>query len=355
MAQTLARAAGSICPCAKRVASPELRKGHRVKSHNGVGRMRAEEYLAPETLMQLAPFELRARAIVEGLASGMHRSPYQGLAVEFAEHRQYTPGDSIRTLDWKVFARTDKLYVKRYEQETNLDVVVLVDRSRSMRFGSLEMKSGWGGTDPSRATARWTKWDHATAITAALAYLCLQQGDRVGVATFSDALHTSLRRNGARDQWRAIVQALSIEPVTGKANFARAAEQALAKVHNRALFFIVSDFLGSHEEVRAMLARFRHRKDDLVLVQTLDRQELRFDLEAPAPFAGLEGEPTLETDPQAIRAAYLEVMREHIDKLATTTRAFGADFFTLDTHESVGPALAALLDRRTSFQGRRAR
>ncbi len=326
-----------------------------MKTHNRIERMRAEEYLAPETLMQLAPFELRARAIVEGLSSGMHRSPYQGLAVEFAEHRQYTPGDSIRTLDWKVFARTDKLYVKRYEQETNLDVVILIDRSRSMRYGSLGMKTGWGGTDPSRATSHWTKWDHATAITAALAYLCLQQGDRVGVATFSDGLHTALRRSGARDQWRAIVQALAVEPVVGQASFAKAAEQALVKVHNRALFFIVSDFLGPVDEIRAMLARFRHRKDDIVLVQTLDRQELRFELDVPAPFLGLEGEPALETDPQAIRAAYLQVMREHIEQLATTTRAFGADFFTVDTHESVGPALAALLDRRTSYAGRRAR
>ena len=324
-----------------------------MKNHNVPGRMRAEEYLAPETLMQLAPFELRARVIVEGLHSGMHRSPYQGLAVEFAEHRQYTSGDSLRTLDWKVFARTDKLYVKRYEQETNLDVVVLIDRSRSMRYGSLGMKAGWGGTDPSRATSRWTKWDHATAITAALAYLCLQQGDRVGVATFTEALHTSLRRSGARDQWRTIVQALSIEPITGTANFTKAAEQALAKVQNRALFFIVSDFLGPIEDVRSMLARFRHRNDDVVLIQTLDRQELRFELETSAPFEGLEGESLIETDPNAIRAAYLEVIREHIDQLSSTARAFGADLFTLDTHDSVGPALAALLDRRASFRGRR--
>ncbi len=326
-----------------------------MKAKNQIERMRAEEYLAPETLMQLGPLELRARAIVEGLASGMHQSPYQGLAVEFAEHRQYAPGDSIRTLDWKVFARTDKLYVKRFEQETNLDVVILVDRSRSMRFGSLGMKSGWGGTNPSRATAHWTKWDHATAITAALAYLCLQQGDRVGVATFSDGIHTALRRSGARDQWRAIVQALSIEPVVGKANFTKAAEQALAKVHNRALFFILSDFLCPLEDIRAMLARFRHREDDIVFMQTLDRQELRFDLDIPAPFLGLEGEAALEVDPQAIRATYLQVMREHNDQIAVAARAFGADFCTVDTHESVGPALAALLDRRTSFVGRRAR
>ena len=104
--------------------------------------MRAEQYLAPETLGQLLPFELRARMIVEGVMSGMHRSPYHGLAVEFAEHRQYSPGDGIRQMDWKVFARTDKLYIKRYVQETNLDVVVMVDCSNSMRFGTLAVKQG---------------------------------------------------------------------------------------------------------------------------------------------------------------------------------------------------------------------
>jgi uncharacterized protein (DUF58 family) len=134
--------------------------------------LRAEQYLAPETLGTLAPFELRARMIVEGVMSGMHRSPYQSLAVEFAEHRQYAPGDSIRQIDWKVFARTDKMYVKRYVQETNLDVMVLVDRSSSMRFGTLPVKKGWGGTDPSRERGLWTKFDHATATAAALAYLC---------------------------------------------------------------------------------------------------------------------------------------------------------------------------------------
>lgn len=315
--------------------------------------MRAEQYLAPETLGQLAPFELRARMIVEGVMSGMHRSPYQGLAVEFAEHRQYTPGDGIRQIDWKVFARTDKLHVKRYVQETNLDVVVLVDRSGSMRFGTLAMKKGWGGTAASRARGMWTKYDHATATAAALAYLCLHQGDRVGLALFDTELRAQVKRSSARDQWRAIVGALSAEPVEGRAQLGRSVDQMLARVSNRALFVIVSDFLVPLEEVRGAVARLTHRGHDALLVQTLDRQELRFEFEAPALFEGLEGETGIETDPRAIREAYLEALRAHVEGVDRIARSLGADAVVADTHESVGPVLAAAIDRRMSFAGRR--
>jgi uncharacterized protein (DUF58 family) len=315
--------------------------------------MRAEQYLAPETLGQLAPFELRARMIVEGVMSGMHRSPYQGLAVEFAEHRQYAPGDGIRQIDWKVFARTDKLHVKRYVQETNLDVMVLVDRSASMRFGTLPVKKGWGGTDAGRARGLWTKFDHATATAAAIAYVCLHQGDRVGLALFDEDVPTFVKRSSQRDQWRAIVGALSVEPVAGRANIGRAVDQMLARVTNRALFVIVSDFLMPLDAVKGAMARLSHRGHDAMLLQTLDRQELRFDLDAAARFEGLEGGDALETDPRAVRAAYLELLREHVEGVDRIARGFGADSLVCDTHESVGPALAALLDRRMAFAGRR--
>lgn len=317
--------------------------------------IRAEQYLAPETLGQLAPFELRAKMIVEGVMSGMHRSPYQGLAVEFAEHRQYVKGDPVRHIDWKVFGRSDKLYLKRYVQETNLDVVVLVDASASMRFGTLAVKEGWGGTQASRAAekatggAKWTKFDHATAIAAAMAYVCLQQRDRVGVGTFSDELRTIIKRSNARDQWRLVVQALSTEPVQSKANLPKVAEQALSKVLNRALIVIVSDFLMPVPQIREALARFRYRHHDVVLLQILDRQEMRFDLADPAPFVGLEGEGRINVDPPALRAAYLAAMREHLEEIARVSRAFGFDYQRMDSHESVGPTLAALLARRDAL------
>ncbi len=310
--------------------------------------MRAEQYLAPETLGQLAPFELRAKMIVEGVMSGMHRSPYQGLAVEFAQHRQYVPGDSIRHLDWKVYGRSDKLYLKQYQQETNLDVMVLLDSSASMGYGSLKVKSGWGGTAASRTSGMWTKFDCATAVSAAIAYLCLSQQDRVGLAVYADDLRVQLRRRSARDQWRSIVQTLSVQPVDRQANLARCADQILSKVTNRALFFIVSDFLDDPAQVRAALARFRHRNHDIVLVQILDRQERLFEFDQPAPFDGLEGEGRVQVDPRALRDAYLEALRKSVEALTTAARAFGYDFIQLDSHESVGPNLARLLARRNA-------
>ncbi|MFO0961469.1 MAG: DUF58 domain-containing protein [Phycisphaerales bacterium] len=307
--------------------------------------MRAEQYLAPETLAQLGPFEVRAKRIAEGVMSGMHRSPYQGLAVEFAEHRQYVAGDPVRHIDWKVFGRSDKLYLKRFQQETNLDIHVLVDASGSMRFGTLGTKDGWGGTRTGRAQV-WTKFDHATAAAAALAFLGLSQRDRVSTTMFGPGLVAATRCSNAQGHWRAIVQCLATHAVDGKANIAQAVDELLGRVSHRSLIVLVSDFLMPRAQVRDALARLRHRGHDVILLRILDRRELRFDLDENAPFVGLEGEAPLEVDARAVRQAYLEVLQEDERALESLARGFGFDLVRLDTHESVGPALAALLARR---------
>ncbi len=308
--------------------------------------VRAEQYLAPEILGQLAPFELRAKMIVEGVMSGMHRSPYQGMAVEFAEHRQYVPGDDLKHLDWKVYGRSDKLYIKQYQQETTLDVILLVDGSASMSYGSLGVKTGWGGTEASRRRNVWTKFDHATAVAAAIAYLCLHQQDRVGLAVYADDVRTMVSRSSARGQWRRIVSALSVEPVQATTNLAKLADQIVSKITNRALFVIVSDLFDELESIRQALARFRHRRHDVILLQTLDRQELRFVFGEPAPFEGLEGEGIVRIDPRALRQGYIEALSRHVDEVGRIALGFGFDYHRLDTHESVGPALAYMLARR---------
>jgi len=314
--------------------------------------MRAEQYLAPETLAQLAPFALRARMIVEGVTSGMHRSPYQGLAVEFAEHRPYTPGESLRHLDWKVFGRSDKLYVKRYQQETNLDVMLLIDCSASMRFGTLGNKAGWGGTDAGRSRTLWTKFDCATATAVALAYLCLAQRDRVGVSLFADGVKVSLRGSGVRDQWRKIVQSLTTEPVSGATAIVRSTDEVLAKITNRCLFFILSDFLFPPAQLRDALARFRHRGHDVVLIEILDRQEIRFELDDPTVFEALEGDERVVADARLVRRAYLEELEAHRGEIERLVRGFGYDRVSLDSHDSVAPALSALLARREALERR---
>jgi uncharacterized protein (DUF58 family) len=311
--------------------------------------LRSEGYLAPETIGQLGTLELRARMITEGVMSGMHSSPYQGLAVEFAEHRQYVPGDDPRHIDWKVFGRSDKLQLKQYQQETTLDVMLLVDASASMRYGTLPIKKGWGGTKAMEDVGSWTKFDHATAILAALGYICLQQRDRVGVVTFSDGVQTQLKRSNARDTWRNIVNTLACEPVDETTSFTKTIDQVIANTTNRSLFIIVSDFLMPLKDILESLAKFKHRRHDVALLQTLDRTELRFDLDDPAPFIGLEGEDRITIDPRVVRKQYLQELETHCTTIEKGARGLGYDFTRVDTHNSVGPPIAALLSRRAAY------
>jgi uncharacterized protein (DUF58 family) len=302
----------------------------------------SQDYLAPQTLAQLGRLELRAKMIVEGMMGGAHRSPYQGTAVEFAAHRAYVTGDDTRHLDWRVFGRTDKLYIRQHQQETNLDVMLVVDASASMGYGTLEMERDgrW---------LRWTKLDHATAISAALAYLALRQHDRVGLAIIADRVRLLVERSGVQRHWRQLVAALSTEAPRDGTDLARAAEEVVARIRNRALFVVVSDLFDDAGTVGEALARFRHHGHDVILINTLDRQEMQFTLTEPAPFVGLEGEGELRIDPRALRGAYLDSVREHLDAIARRALSLGFEYHRLDTHEPVGPPLARVLARRDAI------
>jgi uncharacterized protein (DUF58 family) len=268
--------------------------------------------------------------------------------VEFAEHRQYVAGDPVRHIDWKVFGRSDKLYLKRFQQETNLDIHIMVDASGSMRFGTLGSKYGWGGTQTGKQS-NWTKFDHATAAAAAMAFLGLAQRDRVSTEMFGQTLIAATRCSNSQGHWRAIVQCLATHAIDGRADLPRAVDELLSRGTHRSLVVVVSDFLMPKQQVKDALARLRHRGHDVILVRVLDRAELRFDIDENAPFEGLEGEATLEVDTRSIRQAYLDVLAEDERELERLARGFGFDMIRLDTHESVGPALAALLARRETF------
>ena len=315
----------------------------------------AQIYLHPQTLARLGTFELRAKMIVEGVMSGMHRSPYKGFSVEFAQHRPYVSGDDLRHLDWKVYGRSDKLYLKQYEQETNLDLVVLVDCSGSMSFGSrsFEDASGAGRKTSPDGRAHWSKFDHATACAAAFAYMALRQGDRVGLGIFADNLIDTGKRNSAQGQWRRIVGALSTQTVARASDFGRVIDQALAKLNNRCLLCIISDFFEDPEKIRTAMARIRHKRHDVICCQVLDHQEVTFDFGSVAgaggaPFEGLEGEGRLRIDPRAIKAAYLKAFSSHVDQVEKIARSFGFDYMLIDTHEWLGPALAGFVAKRNA-------
>lgn len=307
-------------------------------------------YLHPQTLARLKTFELRAKMIVEGVMSGQHRSPHHGISVEFAQHRPYVPGDDIRHLDWKVYGRTDKLHLKQYEQETNLDLVILVDASGSMNFGTRTFAdaSGEGRKESPDGRPYWSKYDHATALAAALSYITLRQRDRVGLVIFADEIKAMVNRSSAQGTWRQVVGALSTHPVDQPTDFGRVIDQTLAKVTNRCLIAIISDFFEDPETIRSAMARVRHKRHDLIAFQTLDRSETRFDFQDAAPFEGLEGEGRIRIDPRAVREAYLEAINAHIDTIKRTFRGFGFDYQRVNTHDWLGAPLAAFVARRNA-------
>jgi uncharacterized protein (DUF58 family) len=311
----------------------------------------AQLYLHPQTLARLGTLELRAKMIVEGVMSGAHKSPFQGFSVEFAQHRPYVAGDDLRHLDWKVFGRSDKLHLKQYQQETNLDLVVMVDSSGSMDFGSRTFAdaSGVGRAAKPDGDTHWSKFDHATAIGAALSYMALSQGDRVGLVVFADEVRSTLKRSSAQGTWRQVVGALSVQPVERATNLSRVVDQALGKLTNRCLIAIVSDLYLDPEEFRSALARIRHRRHDVLVFQVIDDREKTFDLSEVAPFEGLEGEPKIRIDPRAIRASYQQVFSEHLEQIQKITRAFGFDYQLVNTHDWLGPPMAAFMARRNSI------
>lgn len=310
----------------------------------------AQLYLHPQTLARLTTMELRAKMIVEGVMSGAHKSPYQGFSVEFDQHRPYVPGDDIRHLDWKVFGRTDKLHLKQYQQETNLDLVVLVDSSGSMAYGSRSFAdaSGQGLNAGPHGHAHWTKFDHATATAAALSYIALKQGDRVGLVVFADEVRAMVRRSSSPGTWRQIVGALATHPIDRPTDLGRVIDQTLGKLNNRCLLVILSDLFEDPERVRTALARIKHRGHDAVLVEVLDDRERDFDLRDEAPFLGLEGEPEIKIDPRAIREAYVEAIERHLDAIEKAARSFGFDYMTVSTHDWLGPPLSAFLALRNA-------
>jgi uncharacterized protein (DUF58 family) len=296
------------------------------------------KYLDPRTLARIGSLDLRARLIVEGLTAGMHRSPYQGISVEFAQHRPYVQGDDIRHVDWKVLAKTDRIYLKQYLEETNLHLICMVDASESMGFGTINNPDG----------TSWTKYDHATAIAASLAYMAIQQQDAVGLAIFDQTLSRYFKPSNSPAQWKLVVSELQSVPRWNKTGTGKVLDQLAEKLHHRSLIVIVSDFFDDLSAIRQGLRHLRYKKHELILFQVLDPAEIEFPFEDVTLFKGMEEAGELLTEPRSLRAAYLEQLRTFTEQLQKMCRSMHIDFQRLRSNEGLDVALSAFLANRAA-------
>jgi uncharacterized protein (DUF58 family) len=295
------------------------------------------KYLDPHTLARISSLDLRARLVVEGLMSGMHRSPYQGISVEFAQHRPYVAGDDIRHVDWKVFGRNDKIYLKQYQEETNLQLVLVVDASESMGFGSVA-----SGSDT------WTKYDHATAIAASLAYMAIRQQDSVGLAIYDQVLSRFFKPSNTPAQWKMVVQELQQVPRWSKTNTGKILDQIAERLNHRSLIVMISDFFDNLDGIQKGLRRLRYKKHEIIMMQILDPQETDFPFEDVTLFKGLEELGELLTEPRSLRDGYLKQLNDSTEKLKKICRGMQIDFNRFNSGQSLDVPLSGFLATRAA-------
>jgi uncharacterized protein (DUF58 family) len=295
------------------------------------------KYLDPRVLARVHSLDLRARLIIEGLMTGMHRSPYQGISVEFAQHRQYVVGDDPRHVDWKVFGKTDKIYLKQYLQETDLHLICVVDASESMAYSSV-----------GEGDARWSKFDHATSIAAALSYMAIQQQDSAGLAIFDQDLKHFVKPSNSPRQWKVITHDLALTPRLRKTNTARILDQLAEKLHHRSVIVLLSDFFDDIENLKKGLRHLRYKKHEVMAFQILDPAEITFPFEETTMFKGLEELGDLLTEPRALREGYIAELQSFTDELSKMCRGMHIDFTRISSGEPLDVALSGFLATRAA-------
>ncbi len=292
----------------------------------------APSLLDPRTLARIHGLSLRARHIVEGYLSGLHRSPYRGFSIEFAEHREYAPGDDLRYLDWKVFGRTDKFYLKQYEDETNLICYLVLDVSESMRY------RGPGSS--------LSKLEYAQCLAAALAWLVLRQQDAVGLVVFDEQVRADVRPSDSPTHLQPLLQAMeSVEP-RAKTAIGPIFHQLAERFRKRGVVVILSDLFDDVTSMLAGLKHFRHRRHDVILFHILDPAELDFPFQSPILFQGLEQQPDVAADPRALRKAYLRELTVYRQDLQHGCRRQGMDYELVRTDQPLDGLLSTYLGRR---------
>ena len=289
------------------------------------------EYLDPIFLSKLANMELVARCAVEGFFSGLHPSPFQGFSVEYSDHREYHEGDEVKFVDWKVFARSDRLYIKRFQQETNTTVYLLLDTSESMTFA---------GEHSVR------KIDYASFLAAALSYLMLKQCDSTSLVLFAEKIKAQIPPASKRTHLTAFLRTLGDAAVSGRTNLAAVLHAMAETTKRRGLIVLISDLLDDQGDIFKGLTHLKFLKHDVIVFHVMDRQELHLDYEGLVQFEDLESKDRVRTFPQSIRAEYQRQVSEFLDDIKKTCGKNNIDYCLLNTSEPLDRALIAYLVRR---------
>lgn len=291
-------------------------------------------YLEPQALARVKNLSLVARGVVEGFISGLHSSPYKGFSVEFAEHREYTLGDDPRYLDYKMLARTDRLYIKQFEEETNMRVQILLDTSGSMAY---------------RYEARITKLEYASYLTAILAYMMTRQQDSVGLTTFDTAIRLDMPARSSPRHFNEMMEQLeAIKPV-GTTRIAATLHKLANRFKRRCLIVLISDLYDEPEEVIRALHHFRHRRHEVILFHVFDKAELEFPFRDVVAFHDLETDERIQVDPAYVRDVYVEQLKQFVDTYKRACSESQIDYVMTDTSVPYDFMLSRYLAKRNQL------
>ena len=289
-----------------------------------------QDYLSSDIIKKISSIALRAKLVVEGFIIGLHKSPYHGFSVEFSEHRPYSYGDEIKYVDWKLLAKTDKLYIKQFEEETNLKSYILFDKSSSMKYGSKTI----------------TKFEYAKTLCASLSYLMIKQQDSVGLTTFDKKINISIPPKSKVSHLNILFNALHSSEIKGETKISSILHSLAESIKKRGLIILVSDLLDNPEDVINGLRHFRYKGHEVIIFHIIDEKEFSFDFNESTKFIDLESNEVIQTDPRQIKSEYKKLFFEFCENYRLKCRNNNVDYVQIKTNDTLDKTLIEYLIKR---------
>ena len=295
--------------------------------------MKKSKYLEPNLLSKLQNLSIKAKYVVEGFMLGLHKSPYHGFSVEFSEHRPYGFGDEVRHIDWKLWSKTDKYYVKQFEEETNLKAHIILDQSRSMDYGSSEI----------------SKFEYSKLLAASFAYILIKQQDAVGLALFDEQINKLIPPKSVPSHLNILLSHMEQSKPGSKTNIAQALHHSAEGISKRGLVIVISDFMDDPDAVMGGLRHLRHKGHEVIVFHILDELELNFDFNERIKFIDKETGDEITTDPWHITKQYNEHFKKHCDFIKNACGQNKIEYIQLQSNQALDVALSELLLKRKNY------